>query len=133
MRIVSDERVARFVSDGIGRGIVPPYVAVGLENDAGEIVTGVIFNCFHHPDVHMTAVGSTWPRTFLSGLGEYAFSRLGCERVTLITEQEHVVKLGQRVGGKIEGVMRNRFGPGRDGVVVGILKDDYRYLPINRK
>jgi hypothetical protein len=38
-----------------------------------------------------------------------------------------VVKLAIRLGGVIEGTMRDHFGEGRDGVIVGILAREYRF------
>lgn len=124
--IVSGEPVARFVSRRLGFGLCPPYTAAGIEKD-GAIICGVLFNQFEGADVHFTAAGTGWTRAFLREVGRYVFDQLGCERATATTEQRSVVELAQRLGGKIEGRMRNHFGPGRDGIIVGILRHEYRY------
>ena len=126
--IVTDDRVVEFVARETGLGLCPPYTCVGYERD-GEIIVGAVFNCFHYPDIHMTAAGTEWPRAFLRALGDYCFRQLECERVTFVTEQEHVVRLLERVGGQAEGRLRNRYGPGRDGWIIGVLASEYRYLP----
>ncbi len=124
--IVADERVARFVCEGLGINLVPPYTVMGIERD-GEITAGVVFNCFEGADVHFTAYGKGWTPQFMRAVGQYVFGALGCERMTATTEQSDVVKLACKLGGLVEGCMRNHFGKGRDGIVIGILKDEYRY------
>ena len=126
VKIVDDERVARFVGERVGRVIVPPFTVMGIERD-GEIVAGVIFNHYEVTDVHVTIAGHGWTRGFLAEVGHYVFGALRCERITVVTEQPEVVRIAERLGGEIEGLMRNHFGQGRDGIVLGILKTDYRY------
>ena len=123
--IVTDERVAAFVSERVGASICPPYTAMGIERD-GEIAAGVLLHCFEGHAVHVTAAGKGWGRGFIRAVGRYAFGQLGCERITITTEQPSVVRYAERLGGEFEGVLRSQFGPGRDGVVVGILKADFR-------
>jgi RimJ/RimL family protein N-acetyltransferase len=93
----------------------------------GEIIGGVVLNHFERTDVHFTVAGTGWTREFLEAIGEYVFNQLGCLRATMITEQPAVVKLGLKLGGSVEGCLRNHFGQHRDGVIVGILREDYRY------
>ncbi len=122
--IVTGEPVAAFVAKTCGRRIVPPYEAVGIERE-GEIVAGVVFNHFTGADVHVTAAGHRWTRGFLADVGQYVFGQLGCERMTFVTEQPSVVRLAERLGGQVEGLLRNHFGKDRPGFIVGVLKDDY--------
>lgn len=126
MKIVDDDRVARFVGERVGSVICPPFTSMGIEKD-GEIVAGVVFNHYEVTDVHVTIAGHGWTRGFLAEVGHYVFGALRCERITVITEQPEVVRITERLGGEIEGLMRNHFGQGRDGFVLGILKSDYRY------
>jgi RimJ/RimL family protein N-acetyltransferase len=122
--IVTDERVAKFVSESVGKGFVPPYTCMGIERD-GEVIGGVLFNVFEGPDIHVTIAGTGWTRGFFAEVGHYVFDQLKCERMTAITEQVKVVRIGERLGGQVEGLLRNHFGKGRDGFVIGILKEDY--------
>ena len=124
--IVSDERVARFVSERLGLGLCPPYVAIGTER-RGEIVNGVLLNVYEGASIHVTAAGGGWSRGLLSAVGRYVFDQLGCERMTAITRCDDVAQLARRLGGVVEGRMRSHFGPGQDGIVLGILREDYRY------
>lgn len=125
-RIVIDERVAVFVAQKCNAVITAPWTAVGLEL-AGEITAGVIFNGYSQADVNVTAAGSGWGKDVLREIGRYAFSTLKCERMTFLIEQSQVVEMSLRLGGAVEGVMRNHFGAGRDATVVGVLRSDWRF------
>ncbi len=127
MIFIGDDSVAAFVCDKIGKPIIPPYTCMGMVNDEGEITAGVVFNDYERTDIHVTVAGSGWTRGFIAEVGRYVYSTLGCERITVITEQPSVVQLAQRMGGEIEGVLRNHFGRDRDGYLVGILKEDWRF------
>lgn len=124
--IVTDERVARFVSERLGFGLCPPFTCMGIER-AGNIVGGVIFHCFEGASVHVTVAGSGWTRGFLRAVGAYVFDQLGCLRMTITTEQESVARLAERLGGQREGVLRDQFGRGRNGIVLGVLESEYRF------
>lgn len=124
--IVGGDRVAKFVADQLGFGLCPPYTAMGIERN-GKIAAGVVFNCFEGADVHVTVAGKGWSSKFLQAVGEYVYVQLGCERMTVTTEQINVASLALRFGGKIEGCLRNHFGKNRDATIIGILKDEWRY------
>ena len=124
--IVTDIRVVEFVSEQLSTSFIPPFTTIGLEKD-GAIIAGVIFHCFEGPNVHLTIAGSGWTRGLLKAVGSYVFETLGCERFTLTTEKPEVAKLGERLGGVTEGIMRNQFGNGRNAFLVGVLKDEYRF------
>lgn len=127
--IVTDERVARFVSSELGFGLCPPYSVVGIERD-GVIVAGILINFFEGHDCHITVAGTGWTRAFLRLAGEYVFEQLGCTRCTFITQQPHVIALAVRLGGQVEGCLRDHYGEGRDGTIIGLLKRDYRYANV---
>lgn len=127
-RVVADGRVADFVSEKTGAQIVPPFTVLGIERD-GQVIAGAIFNCFTGPDIEMTIAGQGWTREFIRMVGAYVFDQLGCERVSITTEQEKVVGLAQRIGFQKEGLKRNLFGKDRHGVCLGALKDEWKYRP----
>lgn len=124
--IVGDERVLKFVSDALGVSLFPPFTVIGIEKN-NEIVAGVVFNCFEGADVHITVAGHGWNRGFYAEVGDYVFRQLGYGRMTAITEDHKVARLAEKLGGQIEGRMRNHFGAGRDAFIIGILKDEYRF------
>lgn len=126
MRIVTDGRVAKFVSEVVGKGFVPPFTCMGIERH-GEVIAGVLFNVYEPPDVHVTVAGYGWTKGFLADVGAYVFGTLKCERMTAITEQPRIVRIAERLGGQVEGRLRHHFGVGRDGYVIGILASEYKY------
>lgn len=126
MIIKTGDEVAEFVGNSLGFGVSPPWTAMGLEKD-GLIVAGVIFHCFEGFNVHLTVAGHGWTRGFFREVGVYVFDTLNCERMTFTTENPSVARLGEKLGGQIEGLMRNQFGRGRDGYLIGVLKDEYRF------
>lgn len=123
--IVTDERVARFISERLGQSFTPPYTVAGIERD-GEIIAGVLFNGFQGADIDVTAAGKGWTRAFFRSVYEYVFTQLNCERMTFTTQHEYVARLGEKLGGRREGLLRSHFGHGVDGIIVGVLRDEWR-------
>lgn len=123
--IIEGERVARFVGEKTGMRFDEGCAALGTSR-SGEIVTGFAFSGWTGQDVTI-ALASDAPltRKLLRRVAVYVWDELGCIRATVETEQRHVADLALRMGGKVEGVKRNLYGPGRDGVVFGILKEDW--------
>lgn len=125
--IVVDERVAAYVGERLGTRFCEPCTALGTEAD-GKIVAGIVFNCWTGPDIHLSiAAERTLSRALLKRTGQYLTEELGCIRATIVTEQTKVVRLCERMGGQIEGLLRNHYGPGRDAFVVGVLREDWIY------
>lgn len=125
--IVTDERAERFISAALGFNPCPPFTVMGIERD-GAITGACLFNQFEGANVHVSAAGKGWTLPFMRALGEYVYRQLGCERVTLTTESEAVARYAERLGGKREGVMRSHYGPGRDAIIIGVLRGEYLYL-----
>lgn len=124
--IVSNDRVVAFVAKTCRSQIVPPYTAFGVER-GGEIVSGAVFTNWTGADVHITVAGSVWTKGILADVGAYVYGKLGCLRMTVVTEQPKVVRLTEKLGGEVEGLLRNHFGPDRHAFIVGILKNDWPY------
>ena len=129
MIVYDAPRVAAFVGMHVGAAIVPPFTALGLER-GGELVAGCIFNVFTGPDIEVTvaALPGGITRAFVRACGRYVFAQLGCERVTFTTEHPNVVNLAHRLNAQTEGRKRNQFGKDRHGVVLGLLKEDWKLL-----
>ena len=123
--IVTDERVARFVGERCGTIIHPPFTAMGiLEN--GEVIAGVVFNGFTRHDIEVTVAGGPFSRGFIRAVGRYVFEQCGVLRISITTEQQNVIDIAQRLGAQTEGRKRNHFGKDRDGIVLGILREDWK-------
>lgn len=124
--IVVDDAVARFVGDRCGTIIYPPFTAMGIERD-GEIVAGCVFNCFTGYDIAVTVAGERFSRGFVRAVGHYVFHQLGCLRMSVTTERDAVIDYAKRLGAQTEGRKRNHFGKGRHGIVLGILREDWKF------
>lgn len=125
-RIVIDDSVARFVAETCNLVLCPPFTAMGIERD-GEIVAGIVFNGFTRHDVHVTVAGRGFTRGFVACVGRYVFRQLGCLRMTIETEQDAVIDYAKRLGAQTEGRKRNHFGKGRHAIVLGILREDWKF------
>jgi RimJ/RimL family protein N-acetyltransferase len=128
--IVTGDDVARFVSGRLDFALCPPFTAMGLARD-GTITAGVLFNHFEGADCHLTVAGKGWTRAFLQAVGSYVFDQLECERMTFVTEQPEVERLAIRLGGEVEGRLRNHYGYGRDGIVIGVLREEWKYRKVS--
>ena len=123
---MTDDRVAAFAEQAFGWQFIPPFTCMGVERN-GKIIAAAIFNQFESFDIRLTVAGTGWSRQFLREVGRYVFHQLGCLRMTAITEQDEVVRLSLRIGGQVEGLLRNHYGQGRNGVLIGFLKEEWRY------
>ena len=126
MSIITDERVAFFVSQQLGVAFCPPLTCLGTERN-GKVINGIIFNQFEGPNVHVSAAGAGWTMGFMRALGQYVYGTLGCLRMTLTTESPDVLAYAVRLGGSAEGFMRDYYGRGRDAYLVGVLRNEYRF------
>lgn len=125
--IIDGPVVESWIVGKLGRNLCKPCVAIGIMIDH-EIVGAALFNNWTGPNIYVTVAGEprAWSRAFLRRLAHYAFEEIGCIRVTLTTEQPEVADLCVRLGGYHEGTMVNAFGPGRDGLLFGIQRADWR-------
>lgn len=124
--IVTDDRVALFVGERCGTIICPPFTCMGIERD-GQVTAGVVFNNYTGHDIEVTVAGGPFNRGFISAVGRYVFETIGCLRISITTEKPEVIRIAKRLGGHPEGLKRNHFGKGRDGTVLGILREDWDY------
>lgn len=124
--IVASEDVAKFVSERLSIALCPPYAVLGIERE-GQVKCGVVLNHFEGADVHITAAGRGWTRGFMAAIGDYVYNQLGCERMTFVTRSEEVARLAEKLGGVREGLLRSHFGAGHDGIIIGVLREEYRY------
>lgn len=124
--IITGDTVAKFVGDRCRTIIYPPFTAMGLERN-GEVSAGVVFNCYTGNDISVTVAGGPFNRAFISAVGRYVFEQIGCLRMSITTEKSEVIEIAKRLGAQTEGLKRNHFGKGRDGTILGILREDWNY------
>jgi hypothetical protein len=117
-----------FVAREVGTAFYPPLTAIGEER-GGEVVAGIVFNCWTGRDIELTVAcrRGALSRTLLRTAGAYVFGQLGCGRATFTTENRAVVGLAKRLNAQTEGRKRNLYGPGRHGIILGIMREDWKH------
>lgn len=133
------ELVAAWVASRIKTMREPPhkdFEAVGVVK-GGEIIGGVIY-CEYREiapgehDIRMHCAGGPgWlTRTSLRALFAYPFQQLKCIRVTGVVARgnRRALDLNKRLGFQIEGCIRDGYGAGKDGLLMGMLRRDCRWI-----
>lgn len=112
------------------------YEAIGVVRD-GQIVGGVLYHNFHEiapgqHDIMMSAAGQPgWlTKATLKAFFSFPFHDLACVRITTITAKTNrkARNLNERLGFKIEGVLRDGRGVGRDSIAYSMLKRECRWI-----
>lgn len=133
------ERVARWVAERIrdmGEPPVKDYEAIGVTKDE-IIIGGVIYTEFREiargeHDIRMHCAGEPgWlTRQTLRVFFEYPFVQLACIRVTATVSKANrrARDLNERLGFKIEGCIKDGYGTGKDGLILGMRRQDCRWI-----
>lgn len=135
MALVFDrhDEVAKYVSDRIGRGLFPPFTALGYENSAGQMTAGIVFNCWTGHDIDLTiANDGGLHRQLIWATAKYVLDQLGCSRGTIIVKKsdQKTYETALKFGFKVEGIKRFGFGD-EDAVIMGMTREDCRWLRSN--
>lgn len=135
------ERVAAWVASRIRDMGTPPlrdYEAIGVVRD-DELIGGVIYSEYRQiaPECHdlrMHCAGEPgWlTRASLKSLFGYPFHQLGCIRVTATVARanKRALDMNRRLGFQIEGCVRDGYGPGRDGLLLGMKRSECRWIEV---
>lgn len=133
------ERVAAFVASRIRDMGTPPekdYEAIGVVKD-GRIIGGVIYAEFREiapgeHDIRMHCAGEPgWlTKASLRVFFRYPFVDLRCIRVTATVARanKRALDMNRRLGFEIEGCIRDGYGTGRDGLLLGMRRRDCRWI-----
>jgi len=133
------EAVAAWVASRIRDMREPPradYEAIGVVR-GGEIIGGVIYAEFRviadgEHDIRMHCAGEPgWlTRKTLAVFFGYPFGQLGCIRITATTARanKRALDMNRRLGFQIEGCLRDGYGAGRDGLLLGMLRRECRWI-----
>lgn len=120
----------------VGEGFAPDATALGVLLH-GKLVGGVVYDRFGethgHANIFMSAAMDhpRWARrSVLHRLFAYPFIQLGCRRMTTVTtpDNQAAIKADLAMGFQIEGVLRCMFPGDVDGIVLGMLREECRYL-----
>jgi RimJ/RimL family protein N-acetyltransferase len=134
----ADEFIGRWVADKLGMvGDWGRFKAFGVLKDS-ELIAGIIFNNYTFTDISMH-VASDEKKKWLSKhllfeLFYYAFEVCKCNRVTGYVEasKEDVLAFDKKIGFVQEGVKRKGCINGDDVIVLGMLREECRFLDLKR-
>jgi RimJ/RimL family protein N-acetyltransferase len=133
-----DERVARWVAERmpIFEFGSTPYTAIGLANETGALLAGVVYQNYTKTDIHMhvaALAGKRWLcRAFIGEGFRYPFEQLGCARVTGLVPGGNLEaqRFDEHLGFVLEGRIRRILPNGDDLVVYGMLREECRWLEV---
>lgn len=130
-----DAAVAQFVADydHIEKPAWQPgYRAFGVINEAGLLVAGFVFDCWH-PEakrLELSCVASD-PRAFsprlIAALGRYPFGQLDCFRVWARTsvKNSRCRKILKGIGFVEESTQAHWYGPGKHAITARVTRPEW--------
>lgn len=125
------------VSRGGGRWVPGRGTAIGLQNDAGDLIAGVIYEDYNgaHVVCHISAEGN-WAtnREYLWMIFDYPFNQLKVKRISTVCAEnnEKVKHLLDRLGFELDVVLEDAH-PDGNLLVHKMKKDQCRWLAIKEQ
>jgi RimJ/RimL family protein N-acetyltransferase len=106
--------------------------AIGVARE-GRLIAGVVFDNYRRTNVEVTIASDdpAWCRKgVLAGLFAYPYETLRVRRITALIPagNERSIKLCKGLGFTAEGVHRALFPDGSDGISLGLLRENCRWL-----
>ena len=110
------------------------FEAFGVERD-GALIAGLLYTnyipCDGGGNVHMWAVGEPgWmSRRVIAAMLAYPFVQLDCHRMTVTIPRNNRKSrsISEKLGFRLEGVIREGLGPRKDLMVYGLLRNECRW------
>jgi RimJ/RimL family protein N-acetyltransferase len=101
--------------------------------EGGELFGVVVYSRFTASGCEMSVAAASprfLSRNILRDFFSYPFLQLGKLRVTAVVEHTnaHSLQFNRRLGFRAEGLLRNWFGQDRHGIVLGMLKEECKWL-----
>lgn len=131
-----DQQVAAWVGQfmptfGSGDGF-GECTAIGIA-DNSALVAGAVFHNYrgHDIEISFAATNPRWAtRGRVSAIMGYPFNQLGCARLTTVTgrKNKRARALDEKLGFKLEGVIRKGYDGQQDAMVYGMLKHECKWI-----
>lgn len=128
-----DANVAAWVAERIPHmhGPFPPAAAIGVVDEDGRPLGGVVFTS-HHPayrsiEASFASASPRWlTKGIISAILTYPFGQLDCQRVTTVTPRKATSarRFLEVFGFRREGIVRRGFGAD-DAVISGLLREEW--------
>jgi hypothetical protein len=122
--------VGNYVQERVGTKIFPPFTTLGIVNEEGEVMAGIVFNCWTGPDVELTiANDGGLHRQLIKATALYVYNDLKCVRgsITVRKNDQKTYETALKFGFKVEGIKRRGFGDD-DAVIMGMVRDECRWI-----
>jgi RimJ/RimL family protein N-acetyltransferase len=130
----ANDAIVKWVMGKLQAPAVKPYRGIGLEDNRGRLVAGVVFNGYNgaNVDISVYAPGHIGRRELRAVFG-YAFGALQATRITARTRRKNVLhsaKILERLGFRYEGKAVAYYGEGRacDAMVYRMLRHECRWI-----
>ena len=110
------------------------HTAIGLMDQDGVILAGVVYDVFRGYDIQMHVAGvadKRWlTKTFLQEAFRYPFEQLMVTRVTGLVAASNIAaqRFDEHLGFKLEGRVRKGMPDGDDLLIYGMLRSECRWL-----
>jgi RimJ/RimL family protein N-acetyltransferase len=127
LRIITEpkELIARYVARRTHSLSNPgSFSAVALVNNEDELMAGVVFNGYSHPNILMHIAAERMTPGFIAAVMHYPFKQLGCKRVTGVIDKKNKKsrQFAEHLGAVLEGTMKDASPRGGDVCVYGLLE-----------
>ena len=107
--------VAEWTCEKLGYCLAPPLIAIGVSDDDGEPLGGIVFNDWngHNLEISIYGPGAMNRRT-IDAAFHYAFQIAKATRLTARTKRSNdwLKAMLPRLGFELEGVLHRYYGPG---------------------
>lgn len=131
-------RVAQWVAEqaGCSAHAWAGYVCLGLEDETGMLVAGIVLESFtgRSANMHVAGVGKNWVnRNLIMTCFLYAFDHLGLKRITGLVPASNAAALAfdLHLGFKLEHTLIDGAKDG-DLHILGMRREDCRYLKLKQ-
>jgi RimJ/RimL family protein N-acetyltransferase len=132
-----DKEVAEFVVSLLPQKMVVdefgPFTTIGIATQDGSLIGGAVYHRWRSFDCELTFAASNprWcKKGILRALFHYPFVQQKLDRMTLIIGENNprAIKLNVGLGFRIEGRARKAYDGKNDAFVLGMLKDECKWI-----
>jgi RimJ/RimL family protein N-acetyltransferase len=115
-----------------------PNTSIGFLNEEDALVGGVTFTNFTGREIWASIWCDDprmWTRTNLFTMFDYCFGTCNVRRISVIVKADNSKSLSmvRKLGFVQEGVSRDFFADGLDGILFGMLKEECKWIKRNGK
>lgn len=136
-KIISNPgRVWEFCKQHVPVSLVAGMKGLGLEDESGELIAGVLYEGYNEHNVWMHVAaepGGRWmTKEFLRYCFHYPFVELGCSRVSGYVEASNLAarRFDEHLGFRVEAVLKGAASDGGDVILYVMRREECRYVPL---